>query len=476
MDYLEEVPISPLSPGVFREVIGEQRFSELEETIERSREALGGRVVWNLNSTASGGGVAEMLHSMLAYIRGMGIDARWMVIKADPEFFVLTKRLHNVLHGEEGDGGELGEKERRIYELAQKRCSSELAGLIRPGDIVMLHDPQVAGMIGNLVAAGAIVIWRCHIGHDLATDVTKHGWAFLEPYLEDAAGFVFSRKEYIPDVIDKDRVKIISPSIDVFSPKNQDMDDATVQSILSNVGIISKQGGEVEPVFNRLDGTPSRISRFADVMQLGPPPDSDVPLVVQVSRWDRLKDPIGVAQGFAEHIAPTTDSHLVLAGPTVHAVADDPEGAETLDEVETFWHKLPHAQRSRIDLVCLPMEDMEENGAIVNALQRHAAIVVQKSRKEGFGLTVTEAMWKQRPVVASAVGGMQDQIEDGVNGLLIDDPNDLKQFGAAVTKLLQDKSLAQQMGKDAKKQVTDHYLATDNLIRHAELIISLLSS
>ncbi len=475
MDYLEEVPISPLTPGVFREVVGEKRFSKLEETIERSREALGGRVVWNLNSTASGGGVAEMLHSMLGYTRGMGIDARWMVIKADPEFFVLTKRLHNILHGEEGDGGELGEKERRIYELTQKRCSSELAGLIRPGDVVMLHDPQVAGMISSLVAAGAIVIWRCHIGHDLATDVTKRGWAFLEPYLEDAAGFVFSRKAYIPDVIDKDRVKIISPSIDVFSPKNQDMDDATVQSILSNVGIISKRGGEVEPVFNRLDGTPSRISRFADVMQLGPPPDPDVPLVVQVSRWDRLKDPIGVAHGFAEHIAPVTDSHLVLAGPTVHGVADDPEGAETLDEVESFWHKLSHTQRSRIDLVCLPMEDMEENGAIVNALQRHAAVVVQKSIKEGFGLTVTEAMWKQRPVVASAVGGMQDQIEDGVNGILIDDPKDLKQFGEAVTKLLQDRPLAQQLGKDAQKQVIDHYLATGNLIHHAELIVSLLS-
>ncbi len=475
MDHLEEVPLAPRSPDVFREIIGEDRFSELVDTIERSRKALDDHVVWNLNSTAAGGGVAEMLHSMLAYSRGAGIDVRWMVTKAPPEFYVLTKRLHNMLHGDEGDGGSLGKKERKLYEQSLERCSIELAGLIRPGDVVILHDPQVAGMISDLVAVGAIVIWRCHIGHDLETDLTQLGWAFLEPYLADANGFVFSRPEYIPKAIDKDRVEIIPPSIDVFSPKNQDMDDPMVQSILSNAGIISKRGGEEAPMFNRMDGTPSRISRFADMLQLGPPPEPDIPLVVQVSRWDRLKDPIGVVRGFADHVAPGVNAHLVLAGPTVHSVADDPEGAEVLDEVEMFWRKLPHAQRSRIDLACLPMEDMEENAAIVNALQRHATIVVQKSIKEGFGLTVTEAMWKERPVVASAVGGMQDQIEDGVSGMLIADSTDLQSFGEIVTKLLQDRSLAQRLGTAAKERVTDHYLATDNLIRHARLITKLVT-
>ena len=253
------------------------------------------------------------------------------------------------------------------------------------------------------------------------------------------------------------------------------MDDSVVQSILSNSGIIAKRGGEVAPRFKRMDGTPSRISRFADMLQLGPPPDPDVPLVVQVSRWDRLKDPIGVVRGFTDHVSPGTDAHLVLAGPTVHSVADDPEGVEVFDEVEMYWRKLPHAQRSRVDLACLPMEDMEENAAMVNALQRHATIVVQKSIKEGFGLTVTEAMWKERPVVASAVGGMQDQIEDGVSGMLVADSTDLQSFGEIVSKLLQDRSLAQRLGTAAKKRVTDHYVATDNLIRHAELITKLVS-
>lgn len=474
MEYLEEVPISSLSPEIFRDLIGEERFSKLIAAIENTRKALGGRVVWNLNSTAYGGGVAEMLHSMLAYARGAGIDVRWLVIKADPEFFVLTKRLHNILHGDLGDGGKLGKRERGTYERTLEQCSTDLAALVRPGDIVVLHDPQVAGMIGNLVRAGTTVIWRCHIGHDLHTEVSKSGWEFLWPYIADASGYVFSRRKYVPDQVNSDRVVIIPPSIDVFSPKNQELSCEVVKSILSNVGIISKVGGEVTPAYTRIDGSPSRVTRFADVLQLGPPPDHDVPLVVQVSRWDRLKDPIGVVKGFAEHVDPTYGAHLVLAGPTVHSVADDPEGAGVLDKVETFWRGLPHAQRSRVDLACLPMEDMEENGAIVNALQRHASVVVQKSIKEGFGLTVTEAMWKERPVVASAVGGMRDQIESGVSGILIDDPTDLRQFGKAVTEILDDRELAHRIGGEAKKSVINQYLAPSNLIRHAEMISGLL--
>ena len=144
----------------------------------------------------------------------------------------------------------------------------------------------------------------------------------------------------------------------------------------------------------------------------------DTPLVAQVSRWDRLKDPVGVLAGFAEHVhLDHEDPHLVLAGPDVAAVADDPEGAEVLAEVEAVWHALPRAVRRRVHLALLPMEDADENAVIVNALQRRADVVVQKSIAEGFGLTVAEAMWKGRPVVASRVGGIQDQIEDGVTGL-----------------------------------------------------------
>ena len=157
-------------------------------------------------------------------------------------------------------------------------------------------------------------------------------------------------------------------------------------------------------------------------MRTGPPPDPDVPLVVQVSRWDRLKDMPGVMQGFADFVVSDHETQLVLAGPVVSAVSDDPEGAEVLAECWEAWRRLPHHARSRVALACLPMADLEENAVIVNALQRHAAIVVQKSLAEGFGLTVSEAMFKRRPVVASAVGGIADQITDGESGILLRDP------------------------------------------------------
>ncbi len=157
-----------------------------------------------------------------------------------------------------------------------------------------------------------------------------------------------------------------------------------------------------------------------------------MPLVVQVSRWDRLKDPVGVLRGFAEVESDGHGAYLVLAGPSLGAVTDDPDGAAVLTEVAEEWHRLPEQIRSRVLLACLPMEDLDENAAIVNALQRQATIVVQKSLKEGFGLTVTEAMWKGRPVIATATGGIEDQIEDGVNGVLLKNPLDQAAFAAAV--------------------------------------------
>jgi hypothetical protein len=163
-----------------------------------------------------------------------------------------------------------------------------------------------------------------------------------------------------------------------------------------------------------------------------------------VSRWDQLKDPIGVMDGFAQLLDDNRagDADLVLAGPNVTAIADDPEGAETLDGVLAHWRALPHGHRGRIHLACLPMADTEENAVIVNALQRHATVVVQKSLHEGFGLTVAEAMWKARPVVGSAVGGIQEQIEDGVSGLLLKEPGDLAAFGGLLERLLGDPAAA----------------------------------
>jgi len=192
--------------------------------------------------------------------------------------------------------------------------------------------------------------------------------------------------------------------------------------------------------------------------------------VMQVSRWDQLKDPLGVLGAFAQHVASRGEAHLLLVGPSTAAVADDPEGAQVLDEVRTAWHELPASRRRRVHLCSLPMEDVEENAAIVNALQRHASVVVQKSLAEGFGLTVAEAMWKQRPVVASRIGGIRDQIEDGRSGVLLPDPRDLEQVGAAIAELLADGERAQQIGIAARQRVQQQFLGPHHLGRYFEVM------
>jgi trehalose synthase len=207
----------------------------------------------------------------------------------------------------------------------------------------------------------------------------------------------------------------------------------------------------------------------------GPPPPVDAPIVLQVSRWDRLKDMAGVLAAFAGMAVDSDgDAHLMLAGPDVSAVTDDPEGARVLAECRVSWSSLPVAIRRRIHLVCVPMDDVDENATVVNALQRHAYAVVQKSLVEGFGLTVTEAMWKARPVIASRVGGIQDQIVHERDGLLID-PRDLDGLAAALLRLLHDRPLADQLGDRGHARVQDHFLGDRHLAQYVDLFARLSS-
>jgi trehalose synthase len=224
--------------------------------------------------------------------------------------------------------------------------------------------------------------------------------------------------------------------------------------------------------FVRADGSPARVDRCADVLGLGPVPSDDVPLVVQVSRWDELKDPIGVMHGFAllVEMGDAPDAHLLLAGPNVRAVADDPDGARVFGEVTAAFRALPHHVRRAVHLASLPTDDVDENAAIVNAVQRHAAIIVQKSLREGFGLTVTEAMWKGRPIVASAVGGIRDQIVHGVHGLLLDDPTDLAGFAGALRRILVDPALARSLGDAARTRAREQFLGLRSLLEYAALV------
>ncbi|MGI9119080.1 MAG: glycosyltransferase [Acidimicrobiales bacterium] len=473
---MQEVGIQALAPERFEPLVGEEQANRLVQAAASTRELLGSHTVWNINSTAAGGGVAEMLQPLLAYARGAGVDARWLVIDGDPAFFRITKRLHNGFHGGTGDGGSLGGSEHAHYREVSGTNAEELLALVRAGDVVVLHDPQTAGLVPAMVSAGAHTVWRSHIGSDHSNELVERSWSFLRPYLGEAHAYVFSRDAYVPGWLCGDaRVHLIAPSIDPFSAKNQDLPPATVGAILGHVGIISGDAGSGLS-FTRRDGSPGRVDHLADIVRTGPAPLAQHPLVVQVSRWDRLKDMQGVMEAFAHQVvAAVPEAHLALVGPNVSGVADDPEGAEVLTECFAAWRDLPHAARARVQLVCLPMADIEENAAIVNAVQRHAAVVVQKSLAEGFGLTVAEAMWKARPVVASAVGGIQDQIVDGEHGLLVDDPADPEEFGAAVCRLLGNASYAERLGRRARQRTIDRFLGGRHLIDYAELLEGLLS-
>ncbi len=462
---ISEVPVAAVSPERFRELLGE-RFAELEEATRTARRLLAGRVIWHVNSTARGGGVAEMLHSLLAYARGTGVDVRWLTISGNERFFAVTKRIHNNLHGSPGDGGGLGEAERAIYEEALAASAGALAELVRPGDIVYLHDPQTAALTRMTRDAGVSVIWRCHVGIDKPNDLARRVWAFLTPYIEEANAFVFSRREFVWDGLDQGKLWIVPPSIDAFSPKNQDLDPVAVGSILATIGLAADD--RPAPVFRRQDGSLARVDRRAELTQDGPLP-GDAPVIAQVSRWDRLKDPAGVLRCFSEHLRHPS-AHLVVAGPSVAEVADDPEGAEVLAEVERLRASLPDEVRARTHLASLPMDDVEENAAMVNAIQRHADVVLQKSLAEGFGLTVAEAMWKARPVVAGRVGGIQDQILDGVSGVLVDDPADLASVAGAIDGLLDDPDRARAIGQAARQRVLDEFLGSRHLVQYMNLI------
>ena len=452
----------------FESVISAPEYAALLDLIGRAASTLRGRVVWNVNSTAGGGGVAELLRPLLGYSRGSGVDARWIVISCDAAFFAITKRLHNLLHGADGDGGRLGAPERSCYERALAANAAELTQLVGPRDIVILHDPQTAGLVPAVLRAGATVIWRCHVGVDHESPPVRRAWDFLRPYLRDADAFVFSRSAFIWSGLAEEKTAVIQPSIDAFSPKNADQHPDQSLAILARAGVTAAGAG-ADPTFVRSDGTPGRVDRRAEMLELTPL-NPEQRLVAQISRWDRLKDPIGVLSGFARHVAPNCDAHLILAGPATESVSDDPEGAAVFASVREAWYGLPADLRRRVHLASLPMVDAEENAAIVNALQRHADVVVQKSLAEGFGLTVAEAMWKRRAVVASRVGGIQDQIVDGESGTLIADPGDLAEFARALMELLGDPARAAQMGLAARERVREHFLAPHHLALYFELI------
>ena len=459
------LPARPLD--AFAPLLDREQSDRVEAAARHARAQFEGRAIWHVSSTMRGGGVAEMLRSLLPYVRGAGVDARWAVLREEDEFFRLTKRLHNNLHEDGGDGGPLGEDERRFYEETLRASARHLRGLIRPEDVVFLHDPQTAGLVPEIGASGATVVWRCHVGVDEPGETALRAQRFLAPYLKAADLCVFTREGLVWPGLDRSRCEVMAPSIDPFSPKNQDLDPDRVAAILVAVGLAADGEGQA-PGFTRPDGSPGRVERRAEIVQDEPIPVS-AKLVAQVSRWDRLKDPDGLIECLASELGPAENIHLLLAGPETAAVADDPEGAFVWAEVRAHRQVLPATVRRRIHLAGLPMADLDENGAIVNAIQRRADVVVQNSIAEAFGLTVAEAMWKRRPVIGTRVGGIAEQIREGQSGMLVD-PRDTRALAKAILALVGDPALAERLGAAAHERVRERYLGAMRLAEYGELL------
>jgi trehalose synthase len=447
---------------------------------------LAGRTVWMVSSTAQGGGVAEMLPTIVALLRDLGVQVEWVVINpSDPAFFELTKRIHNLIHGV--GPPELSEADRAVYERVTRENAESLRELLTPGDILVVHDPQPLPIASQLRALIPLVtIWRCHIGLDAENDATRAAWKFLEPYLAAYDAAVFSAPEYIPRRLAR-RASVVFPGIDPLAPKNRDLSLRRSVEIMCSGGLISCPGPTVPDRFG------GQVQRITPDGGMAPASAENIglltrPIVTQVSRWDRLKGFAPLMEGFAELKRVTRESprdgehqrrrelvRLVLAGPEPAAIQDDPEGRGVLEELRAAYCALPAAIQEDVALLLLPMASLEENALLVNALQRASTVVVQNSLREGFGLTIAEAMWKAVPVLSnSRACGPRQQVRDEVDGRLIADPEDPRELSRALDEMLADPARLERWGRSAQRRVHDEFLVLTQLRAWGRMLAALL--
>lgn len=470
MTKLQNINVVPL-PRDRLETMAE--WEQVEQIMQVGSVLLAGRTLWDITSSTYGE-PAELLSSSVAHCAAAGIDSRWLVMDGEPEFFVIGKRLDRLLHGMPGDGGPLGPAERELYDRTALDHAHQLASEVKPGDVVFLHGELAIGMAPGLHTSGAHVVWVSHVGAELTNEHVRRALAFLRPGLDAVQRFALSRWPFVPPGIPGTSVSVIPPALDLFSEKNVGLDKVRVAAILIAAGIVQGPPG-VRAVITPYFGRASTVTHRA-VMEQDEPIALDDRLLVQIALWDELKDPVGVIEGFGRHIAPVVpDVRLLLGGPAPQDLrASDPAATAVYAAACAARQALEPDARRRVHLACIPAQDAAESAGIVNALQRHATIVIQKSLAEGFGLSVTEAMWKHRPVVASAVGGIQDQITDGVDGVLLDDPADLEAFGRAVVELLADPARAAELGAEAHERVLHQYLAARYFQQAAEFYRGLI--
>jgi trehalose synthase len=452
------------------------RYAGLAEEVALVRKAgqaaarrLAGRKVWVVNSTAQGGGVAEMLMREVALLRQLGIDAGWLVIAAsDPAFFRLTKRLHNMLHGL--NQGPLTADDRALYERVSRELAAELKQEVRPGDLLVVHDPQPLGA-GALV--GVQAIWRCHIGLDHETPSTRAAWAFLERWLAPYDRKVFTLAAYVPRGM---AANVITPGVDPLAHKNRELSIHKLTGILTCAGLVRHDHPPLYPPFEvpalrlRADGTFGLDRQDLGLLFR--------PTILQVSRWDKLKgfgpllDAFTMLRGGGIHPA----TRLVLAGPEPTSIQDDPEAVAELQAIACKWLALPPALQADVAVLSLPMASRKENHLVVNALQRCATVVVQNSVQEGFGLTATEAMWKGRPVLVTPAAGLRLQVRDGVEGRVSPGANDVPGLARMLQEMLVDSKARERWGANAHHRVAHHYTVLHAVAAWLDLLPETASS
>lgn len=388
-------------------IVGKSDIEELFLLAEKLR----GKSVQNINSTAVGGGVAEILRRMIPLFGELGVNAWWDVIKGDDRFFHITKKIHNSLHGVDL---ELTKEEFNYFLQVNRENSYEISNY---GDIIFIHDPQPIALVERKREIGKKWIWRCHIDF---TSPKSETWEFLKNFIKkyDCAVFsapAFSRKISIRQVL-------ISPSIDPLSDKNKELPKEKINEICERFGL-----------------------------------DRERPIVTQISRFDYLKDPIGVIKAHRlvkEHI----DCQLVLAGG---GATDDPEGMKVLEEVKNE----AGGDRDIHVLFLPPGSDIE-----INALQRASTVILQKSLREGFGLTVAEALWKEKPVIASAVGGIPLQIAHKYSGILT---HSIEGTAFWIKQLINEPNFAKRLGKNGKEHIRNNFLITRHIREYLLLFLSM---
>jgi trehalose synthase len=391
----------------YREIVGDEIIS----TIHRKARRLYGKHILHVNSTYQGGGVAEMLSSIVPLMNDIGIVAGWRILHGTPDFFTITKKFHNALQGEPINFTEM---KKRLYIQANEDFSVYTH---IDHDCIIIHDPQPLPLI-KFYKKRQPWIWRCHI--DLSTP-NKELWDFLKKFVLRYDIVIISSEKYKREDLPVEQ-RVIHPAIDPLSPKNIEIPDGVISKYLKKFGI-----------------------------------PKDKPLITQISRFDKWKDPEGVIEVF-KLVRKEVDCRLVLCGSTA---ADDPEGWMIYERVKRKARRLIENK----DVLLTT----SENNIFVNALQRGSAVLIQKSIREGFGLTVTEALWKGKPVVASNTGGIPLQIKDGESGFLVD-PYDTKTFAERIIQILQDPDLAEEMGKKGKEMVRKNFLTTRLLSDYLDLL------